>query len=98
MGLFMIRCKANNKCHMEAVHNLNGRMNRSIFQLRASLHPGRELQRDWTEYGEESFAVDVLEKLEYEKDDPKTDYSEELAILRMIWEERATRQGMELYG
>jgi hypothetical protein len=30
----------------------------------------------------------VLEKLKYDKDETKTDYSEELAILKMLWEEK----------
>jgi len=38
-----------------------------------------------------------LEKLEYDKDETKTDYSEELALLKMIWEEKLLQRGVELY-
>jgi len=31
--------------------------------------------------------VDILEHLEYDKDENKTDYKDELALSHMIWEE-----------
>ena len=48
-------------------------------------------------YGESGFAIEILEKLEYDKDEGKTDYSEELRILEIICEERLAQEGMELY-
>lgn len=67
------------------------------FKLDYGNHPNKELQREWQEYGEANFSIEVLEKLEYDKDETKTDYSEELALLKMIWEEKLLQRGVELY-
>ena len=37
-------------------------------------------------YGESGFVIEILEKLEYDKYEEKTDYSEELRILQIICE------------
>lgn len=39
----------------------------------------------------------VLEALTYDKDESKTDYEDDLAVLRSIWIERLAQQGIELY-
>ena len=46
---------------------------------------------------DKKLAEEVLEKLKYDKDESKTDYSEELAILKMVWEEKLLQKGMEFY-
>ena len=53
--------------------------------------------RDWQALGQVSFEMKVLEVLTYDKDESKTDYGDDLAILRSIWIERLVQQGIELY-
>lgn len=36
----------------------------------------------------------ILENLEYDKDESKTDYTEELALLQMIWEEKLAKENI----
>jgi hypothetical protein len=72
-------------------------INRTKFQLMGNCHPNKELQKGWKEHGQDSFTIDILEKLKYDKDESKTDYSEELAILKMVWEEKLANEGMEFY-
>lgn len=98
MGVFIVRNKQNQKVLLEAAQDLKSRMNRIKFQLGAGLHPVRELQQEWNELGEDHFEFEVLENLKYDKDDEaKTDYSEELSILKFIWEERLTGQSVQFY-
>lgn len=97
MGIFIIRCKLNNKCYIKATHDLRGVMNGTKVRLGANMHPCRELQKEWKEYGEENFVVEILEHLEYDKDETKTDYKDELALLHMIWEEKLIKEGLEFY-
>jgi len=97
MGIFIIRSKVNKKCHIETTQNLRGSLNRTKFQLGASSHPIRELQKEWNDFGPESFTIEVLENLEYDKDESKTDYSEDLALLQMMWEEKLLKQELEFY-
>lgn|GEM_PF-6400169 len=52
----------------------------------AGSHPNRELQKGWLEYGEADFTIEVLQYLDYDKDGAKTDYQEELALIRpLLW-------------
>ena len=72
-------------------------LNRTEFQLGAGSHPNRELQREWQEFGKEKFKLEILDRLEYEKDDLKTDYAQDLAVLKMLWEERLTQADKDFY-
>jgi hypothetical protein len=97
MGIFIIRSRVNNKCFLKATQDLRGVINGAKVRLEGGFHPNRELQQEWSEYGAGSFTVEILEHLEYGKDESKTDYSDELAILQMIWEEKLTGENMEFY-
>ncbi len=97
MGIFMIRSKINNRCHLEVSQNLKGALNSSKFKLEAGNHPNRELQKEWKEQGEKNFTIDILEKLEYDKEESKTDYKDELALLLMIWQEKLVEESLEFY-
>ena len=97
MGVFVIRSSRSPKCHVQAAGDLRAAVNGARARLGGGLHPFRELQKEWEEYGGESFSFEILESLPYEEDESKTDYSEELALLQMIWEERLTKEGRLFY-
>lgn len=97
MGIFIVRSKSSNKCYIEATQDLRGTMNGTMFKLGAGGHPNKELQKEWTDFGEGNFTIEILENLKYDKDESKTDYSEELALLKMIWEEKLINENMEFY-
>ncbi len=88
MGIFMIKSILNNKYHLESTQNLKGGINRVKFQLKFGSYTNKELQKEWSEHGEENFTIEILEQLKYDEDTTKTDYTEELAILQLIWEEK----------
>ena len=99
MGIFIIRCKVNNKYYLEGTQNLKGRMNGAKARLAGGLHLYRELQREWNELGEENFTFEVLENLEYDKEDEaKTDYTDDLVLLQMEWEEKLAKEGLVPYS
>jgi hypothetical protein len=97
MGVFIISSSYNNKCHIEKAKDLKSKMNRAIFQLEFGSYPNKELQKEWKEHGEKYFTIEVLEKLEYDKDESKTDYTEDLALLEMMWEEKLFQKGFKFY-
>ena len=97
MGIFIIRPSEGKKCYLQATPDLRGVMNGALVRLNGGAHPNRELQQAWSERGAEHFTMEVLEKLKYDKDETKTDYSEELELLRMIWEEKHEKEGYTLY-
>lgn len=97
MGIFIIKSNLNNKCYIQQTQDLKGAINSTKFKLDFGNHPNKEFQREWKEQGESSFTIEILEHLEYDKDESKTDYSEELNILKMIWEEKLLKKGMVFY-
>ncbi len=97
MGVFAIGSKVNNKCCIEATQDLKGTMNGTRFKLKNGSHPNRELQKEWKEFGEGNFTIEILEHLEYDKDESKTDYKEDLALAKMIWEEKLLQEKKAFY-
>lgn len=97
MGVFIIRSKGKNKCYIEATKDLRGRINGTKVRLDAGMHPNKELKKDWEDSGSGDFTIEVLENLQYDKDESKTDYTEELALLQLIWEEKLQKENMEFY-
>ena len=98
MGIFIVQNKVNNKYLLVTTQNLHGMINRVRFQLNSGGHPNRELQKEWKEFGEKNFDIRILEKLAYDKDESKTDYSEELRIMDIIWSEKQSYKNMEAYN
>lgn len=88
MGVFIIKEKHSGKYHLEATQNLKGKMNGMLFQLKMGNNKVKELQKDWKLKGEDSFTVEILEKLKYNEEEPEKDYVEELELLKMIWEDK----------
>lgn len=97
MGIFIIRSKADNKGYIQTTQDLKGMMNGTLVRLEGNMHPCKELQKEWNELGRDNFTFEILEKLQYDKDESKTDYSEDLALLQMMWEERLAKEDMQLY-
>jgi hypothetical protein len=98
MGIFSIRSKNGTFCYLETTQDLKGTMNRALFQLRFGSHPHKILQKIWKELGEDNFSVDILEVLPYSKDEYKTDYSEELNILKLLWEEKLSKENAHFFS
>lgn len=97
MGIFIIKSNINDKCYIEVTQDLKGTINSTKFRLDLGKHINKDLQKQWKEHGESSFTIEMLEKLKYDKDEAKTDYSEELSILKMLWEERLSKEGKEMF-
>lgn len=97
MGIFIIRNNVNNKCYIQGTQDLRGVMNGARVRLGGNMHIYKELQKEWNQFGAESFTFEILEKLEYDKDESKTDYKEELKLMEMIWEEKLTADNLVLY-
>jgi len=97
MGILAVTCLANGKRLLLSTPNLKGMENRIRFQLGMGSFPNRELQRDWLEYGEENFKIEVLDILPYSTDESKTDYRDDLEELRAMWVEKLRQEQVMLY-
>ena len=82
MGIFVIQSKTNDKYYLETTQNLKGKINSTKFQLELGSFGNNDLlQEDWKKYSSENFEIKILDNLEYDKDESKLDYSEELEIM-----------------
>lgn len=65
-GVYQIRNRSNGKIFVESSPNFKGLNGRKV-ELNLGSHLNRELQKDWTELGEEHFVFEILEIVEKEK-------------------------------
>ncbi|MDD5772082.1 MAG: GIY-YIG nuclease family protein [bacterium] len=87
MGIYQIRNMANGKIFLGSSKDLKGIINRNKFQLKNGLHMNKQLQKDFSEAGEESFSFEILDYLK-PKDNMNGDYTEELHMLEEMWLEK----------
>lgn len=87
MGIYKIENLVNGKILIGSSKNLRGKANSYSFQLKQGTLINRELQRDYTQLGEENFAFAVVDFLE-PKDGPEHDYTDDLAALEEMWLEK----------
>ncbi len=97
MGLFIVRCNENNKVFLQATQDMRTVKAGILVRLESGMHPNRELQKEWKEFGGDSFCMEILEVLPYESDASKTDYSDDLKLLQSMWEEQLQKDGKQLY-
>ena len=97
MGIFAVINKSNGKHFLETTKNLKGKLNSVKFQLKSGGHPNKELQKDWQVLGVDQFEIIILEQIEYDQDESKIDYRDDLKLLKMIWIEKLTKEDVELY-
>ena len=97
MGIYQIRCVANNKVFIGSALNLTGALNSSRFQLNAGNHPNKSLQSDWNEFGIDWFAFEILDELSA-TEGPDCDYRADLAFLEEFWLEKIQPYGERGYN
>lgn len=97
MGIFAVINKSKTKYYLESTQNLKGKMNSTEFKLNAGSYPNKELQKDWQDLGADRFEIKILEHLEYDEDESKIDYSDDLKLLEMLWIEKLSKEGVQLY-
>jgi hypothetical protein len=87
MGVFQIKNTANDKIFIGSAKNLPGIFNSNKFQLKNGMHRNKELQNDYTLFGENNFLYEILDYLE-PKEDPAYNYTEDLRELEALWKEK----------
>lgn len=95
LGVFQIRNFTNEKVFIGSTLNLDGIFNRHRFQLKAGNHFSKALQKDWNEFGEESFAFEILEEVVQREN---LDLKAELEALEDLWLEKAASDSEEVYN
>jgi hypothetical protein len=88
MGILRIVFTKTNAVYLTSAKNLNGIINSLRFQLNLGSHPNKVLQSEWKKFGEQNFTIEILDKLDYDKEGLKTDYTDDLKTLLEIWLEK----------
>jgi len=86
MGVFRIKNTINSKIFIGSSLNLDAIWNRHKTQLKFGMHPNKELQADWKEYGQENFSYEILAELKEDKE-KAADPNKEVKILEQLYVE-----------
>mgnify|MGYP001583255521 CR=1 FL=1 len=86
-GVFQVKNTVNGKVLLGSSLNLEGPLNSHRFMLEIGRHRNALLQKEWNEYGADTFVFEILETVTL-KDDPHFDLDEELTLLEQIWIEK----------
>ena len=97
MGVFQIRNFVNDKIFIASSVDVPGFINRTRFQLNADAHPSLALQRDWSEFGEENFAFEILEEVA-PREQPDYNYRADVDFLEDLWLEKEQPYGDKGYN
>lgn len=63
-GIYLIRCKTENKIYIGVSKNINNRYSQHISLLSKNKHPNMYLQQAFNNWGKEDFSLEVLQELD----------------------------------
>jgi len=95
-GVYRVLNRETGKCLLGSNTNIQAIFNRLRFQLERGLFPDADLQKDWNDLGPDAFAFEILDELE-PADDPDYDSSEDLRVLKQMWQDKLCGSGVALY-
>lgn len=79
MGVVTILCKSTGDLFAGISKDTQVEFNSHRFKLSVNLHPNKQLQKLWEQYGEAEFVYTVVKVLKYE--DPEEDQTDKLLAL-----------------
>jgi hypothetical protein len=97
IGVFQIRNTINGKIFVDSSLNLDAVWNRNKGELKFGGHRNKELQQDWSAYGEENFVFEVLSEI-VQEDGDKVDYNKEAKKLEEMFIEELQPFGDKGYN
>lgn len=86
-GIYALRCVATGEVWVAPSRNLDAQQNGIRFSLRLGSHPNKALQAVWNAEGEQSFAYEIVERIE---DEDLTGYLLDTALKERLRHWRAT--------
>ncbi len=65
-GIYLMKCKKNNKIYIGQSKNIKNRMRQHFFQMKKGTHGNEHMKRAYEKYGKEAFSFSVIEYCEPE--------------------------------
>jgi hypothetical protein len=96
-GVYAIRNHLTGRALVAGSANVQGSLNRHLFELRYGTHRDAQLAQDWKAYGECGFSFEVLDMVKH-SDDPAFNAAEELAQLTALWRQEMGCEGEQGYS
>nr|WP_249435812.1 DUF2087 domain-containing protein [Paenibacillus sp. Marseille-Q4541] len=96
-GVYQIQNKENGKRYIASTPNLRS-LNGQQFMLNMGSHRNRRLQEEWKQYGEDAFAIEVVEKLKVPESNLFFDAKDALKKLEASWLEKLQPYGENGYN
>jgi len=87
-GAYVITNKANGKMLLLCETDLKGSQNRFNFMSMMGTCINSKLQKDWNEFGPQSFTFTILEELEMKETQTLPEFQEDLKVLEELWREK----------
>jgi hypothetical protein len=97
MGVYCVRNRANGKALVGSSVNVPAMLNRHRAQLGMGSHGNKALQRDWQEFGPDSFEFETLDTLKW-PDQPDYDPTDDLRTLEEMWLDKLSPFGERGYN
>lgn len=96
-GVYAIRNLVTGLALVAGSANVQGALNRHLFELRQGKHRDARLLEDWKAHGEGSFVFEVLDQIK-PRPDPDFDTARELELLVALWRLEVPCGGERGYG
>lgn len=94
MGVYAFVCDASEERFFGIFRDFTADKNSQMAKLGGNMHPNRELQNLFNEYGKDAFSVEIVETLDYVEG--QDDYTEELAtLLELQLEQQPDAKGLQ---
>jgi len=94
-GVYCISCNGNGRAWIDATKNMTAQLNSFRFSTSNGMCPNPELRAEWLEYGNESFTFTVLEELEKNETQTDAQFSNDIAVLLKMWQEKQVQRPLE---
>lgn len=87
-GVYRIVNQVTGDYYLDQAVDLKGSKNRFDFSVTNDGCAVFKLQKVWKQYGGENFAFEVLEEIEMKPEQSKKEFTEELKVLKQLWQEK----------
>ena len=93
-GVYVIVNTQENKMLLDVTTDFQGSKNRFDFSKKTGSCVYLKLQSDWTKYGGDAFAYEVLEELDKGENQSMEEFKADIDLLKEMWLEKLTDKNL----